>query len=250
MNIVQQDTVKPNIWVLDDVMPQFPGGDSALIKWLYTNIQYPKEAVEKGIQGRVTIRFVITSDGSVENAVVQKSLDSACDEEALRVVKMMPKWIPEERSGEPRPVYYSLPVTFKLPISDVSNTTDSVQHIPVIAQYIHYSKDSTQIIYKKVEIMPQFPGGDVALMKFLMKNVTYPGEAAVQGIQGRVFVGFIVAPDGSIADVKVEKSVNPILDAEAIRVAKMMPKWIPGKQNGNPVYVYYTVPVVFWLGTR
>ena len=102
-------------------------------------------------------------------------------------------------------------------------------------------------IFEVVEQMPSFPGGDAALMQFLSKNIKYPVVAEENGIQGRVIATFVVERDGSITDVKVVKSVDPSLDKEAIRVLKSMPKWIPGKQNGQAVRVKYTVPVTFRL---
>jgi len=98
-----------------------------------------------------------------------------------------------------------------------------------------------------VEQMPQFPGGPAALMEFLSKNIKYPEEAYKNGIQGRVIVTFTVNKDGSISEAKVVKSVDPQLDEEALRVAYSMPKWIPGRQNGEPVAVKYTVPITFKL---
>ena len=108
------------------------------------------------------------------------------------------------------------------------------------------TKDSKQV-FNHVEVMPRFPGGDAALLKWLSDNIIYPEEAAKQGIQGRVIVRFVVSPDGSIENVEVLKSLDPLCDNEAIRVVKAMPKWIPGKQNGKSVYVYYTLPIVFRL---
>ena len=98
-----------------------------------------------------------------------------------------------------------------------------------------------------VEQMPQFPGGPAALMQFLSSNVKYPKEAFEQGIQGRVIANFVVEKDGSITEARVVKSVDPALDAEALRVVGTMPKWAPGTQNGEPVRVKYTVPITFRL---
>ena len=105
-------------------------------------------------------------------------------------------------------------------------------------------------IYTQVEQMPQFPGGEQALLQFLVKNINYPLNAVRQGIQGWVVLRFVVEPDGSITDVEVMKSVDPLLDKEAIRVVKKMPKWIPGRQNGQPVRVYCSLPVGFSLQPR
>ena len=98
-----------------------------------------------------------------------------------------------------------------------------------------------------VEQMPEFPGGKEALMKFISENVKYPKEAEEKGLQGRVVVRYVIEKDGSISEVEIAKSVNEYLDAEAIRVVNAMPKWKPGKQNGKPVRVKFTLPVTFRL---
>ena len=108
-------------------------------------------------------------------------------------------------------------------------------------------KEEENKVFDVVEQMPSFPGGMSALMNYLNNNIKYPVIAEENGIQGRVIVQFIVGKDGHISDVKVAKSVDPSLDKEAVRVVKAMPKWIPGKQNGQAVTVRYTLPVTFRL---
>ena len=107
-------------------------------------------------------------------------------------------------------------------------------------------KEETRV-FDVVEEMPQFPGGNSALMEYLGKNIKYPVVAEENGIQGRVVCTFIIERDGSIVDVRVVNSVDPLLDKEAIRVVKSMPRWIPGKQDGSAVRVKYTLPVTFKL---
>ena len=102
-------------------------------------------------------------------------------------------------------------------------------------------------VFDVVEQMPQYKGGDAALMDYLNKSIKYPVIAEENGIQGRVVCTFVVERDGSITDVKVVRSVDPSLDKEAVRVLKAMPKWIPGKQNGSAVRVKFTLPVTFKL---
>ena len=102
-------------------------------------------------------------------------------------------------------------------------------------------------IFEVVEQNPTFPGGTAALMSWLSQNIKYPVIAAENGVKGRVIVQFVVEKDGSITDVVVVKSVDPSLDKEATRVIKNMPHWIPGRQNGSPVRVRFTVPVTFTL---
>ena len=102
-------------------------------------------------------------------------------------------------------------------------------------------------VFDVVEVMPSFPGGDVAMMDFVMKNMKYPVDAEKKKVQGRVLVQFVVAKDGMLKDIRVARSVYPSLDEEALRVVKSMPKWIPGKQNGKPVNVKYMMPFTFKL---
>lgn len=97
------------------------------------------------------------------------------------------------------------------------------------------------------EVMPEFPGGQAALLQFLSKNMKYPSIAQEMNIQGRVIVRFVVDRDGSITDPEVLRSVDPHLDREALRVISSMPKWKPGYQRGSTVRVKYTVPVTFQL---
>ena len=104
-----------------------------------------------------------------------------------------------------------------------------------------------QEIFKIVEEMPAFPGGEVKLMEYVAKNVKYPQIARETGIQGRVFVNFVVEPDGSVSNVSVLRGIGGGCDEEAMRVVKNMPKWKPGKQRGKAVRVSYMLPVNFQL---
>ena len=109
-------------------------------------------------------------------------------------------------------------------------------------------EEEEEVVFVVVESMPEFPGGQQALFKYLSENVKYPVIAQENGIQGRVICQFVVNKDGSIVYVEVVRSGgDPSLDKEAIRVIKSMPKWKPGKQRGKPVRVKYTVPVNFKL---
>ena len=110
-------------------------------------------------------------------------------------------------------------------------------------------KDTTtdDKVYDVCEQMPIYEGGDAALLKYLTDSVKYPESAKKRGVQGRVKIGFIVEKDGSLTDIKVLRSVDITLDAEALRVVKGMPKWIPGCHDGQLVRVEYNVPVSFRL---
>ena len=112
---------------------------------------------------------------------------------------------------------------------------------------VEEKKPVVEEIFRAVEQMPMFPGGDAALMKYLSSHIQYPTMAMENNIQGRVIVQFVVTKTGKIGEVKVVRSVDPDLDAEAVRVCKSLPDFIPGKMNGQAVNVWYTLPVTFKL---
>ncbi|MDY3848166.1 MAG: energy transducer TonB, partial [Prevotella sp.] len=113
---------------------------------------------------------------------------------------------------------------------------------------IDKQKDNTKV-YDVVDKMPSFPGGNAALFEYLSNNIQYPKVAEENRMEGRVIVTFVVEKDGSISNAKLARSVSEELDAEAIRVVSSMPKWQPGSQNGEPVSVMFTVPVIFRLSS-
>ena len=105
------------------------------------------------------------------------------------------------------------------------------------------------VLFEMAEV-PEFPGGTDALLEFMRKNIKYPADAREKDIQGRVLVTFIVNKDGSLTEPEVVKSVDPLLDAEALRLISVMPKWKPGTQRGKPVRTKYTLPVNFRLASK
>lgn len=134
--------------------------------------------------------------------------------------------------------------TETIEISSEDNDADTV----VIAPPVQAEEEEEEVVFVIVETMPEFPGGQQALFKYLSENVKYPAIAQENGIQGRVICQFVVNKDGAIVDVEVVRSGgDPSLDKEALRVIKSMPKWKPGKQRGKAVRVKYTVPVNFRL---
>ena len=112
---------------------------------------------------------------------------------------------------------------------------------------IEIEEESDDDFFMVVENMPEFPGGDLGLMKYIQKNVKYPPIAKEYNITGKVYVSFIVDKSGSVTNVKVVRGVDKNLDAEALRVVKSLPKYKPGKQRGKPVRVMFTIPINFTL---
>lgn len=129
------------------------------------------------------------------------------------------------------------------------NTEDDKEEVVIAAPVeAPEEEEEEEVIFVVVESMPEFPGGQQALFKYLGDNVKYPVIAQENGIQGRVICQFVVNKDGSIVDIEVVRSGgDPSLDKEAVRVIKSMPKWKPGKQRGKPVRVKFTLPVNFKL---
>lgn len=139
----------------------------------------------------------------------------------------------------------------KLDDVDIISSEDDASSAQVEAYtppaVVEEEEESSQQIFTVVETMPEFPGGQMALLQYLSKSIKYPVIAQENGIQGRVSCSFVVNKDGSIVDAEVIRGVDPSLDKEALRVINSMPKWSPGKQRGKPVRVKYTVPVTFRL---
>lgn len=139
----------------------------------------------------------------------------------------------------------------KLDDVEIASTEDDASTAQVEAYtppaVVEEEEESEQQIFTVVETMPEFPGGQMALLKYLSNSIKYPVIAQENGIQGRVSCSFVVNKDGSIVDAEVIRGVDPSLDKEALRVINAMPKWTPGKQRGKPVRVKYTVPITFRL---
>ena len=235
VNVTKTST--DTIFDVVETMPEFPGGMEAMMKYLSENIKYPEQAKEDGISGRVFIQFVIEKDGSVSNVKVLKRIGGGCDEEAVRVVKAMPKWKPGIQKGKPVRVSYNLPLNFKL----------DEEYKPVKGE-----TKADEKIYDTPETMPEYPGGMEGLRNYISENLTVPEK--YQNMESkaeyRVIVRFVVDKDGSITDVEVPKPepAKKDLNDEAVRVVKGMPKWKPGTMNGKPVKVKYMLPILFKLG--
>nr|AIF26630.1 hypothetical protein [uncultured bacterium fosmid pJB71G8] len=131
--------------------------------------------------------------------------------------------------------------------TDDRNVTRELKNEVVVEEKKPVVEEKKEEIFKSVEQMPTFPGGDAALMKYLSSHINYPTMAQENNIQGKVIVQFVVTKTGQVGEVKVVRSVDKDLDREAVRVCKSLPKFVPGRQNGQPVSVWYTLPVTFKL---
>lgn len=218
-----------SIYNVPEEMPQYPGGTSALLSFVGANLKYPADAKENKVEGKVFIQFVVNSEGKVQDAKVVKRLSSSCDNEALRVVNMMGRWIPGKQKGKPVNVKYTLPIMFSMGNS-----------VPA-------SADDGEKVYQKVDVLPLYPGGQSEMMKYISSNLRYPKDAATAGMQGKIIVQFIVDKTGATTHACILRGVSESLNKEALRIVNGMPKWTPGKVSGEPVSVSYCMPIVFKL---
>ncbi len=210
------------VFTVVEKMPSFPGGDAELLKYIATNIKYPKESQDNGEQGRVICSFIVGRDGSVNNPEVLRGVTPLLNEEAVRVINTMPRWNPGMQRGKAVAVKYTVPITFRLksPVEETKEETLTV-----------------------VDVMPQYPGGDHELLKFIAQSIKYPMEAQEAGMQGRVICSFVVDKKGNIVEPKVIRGIDPSLDAEALRVIGMMPRSAGRKSGPCLIYGTYYFPV-------
>lgn len=220
-----------------EVMPEFPdGGMPGLMNFLSNNIKYPVNAQKRGVQGRVSVQFIVNADGSISDVGIIRAVDPDLDGEAVRVISTMPKWKPGTQRGKPVRVKYTVPVMFRLPDEDKKEEYKPVPKIEETVVVGYGTRQESPVeegqVFEVVEQMPSFPGGPEGLMRYISKNIKYPVGAQKAGTQGRVMIEVIIDTNGNVTNPKVSQGVDPLLDAEAIRVTSNMPKWQPGTQRG------------------
>lgn len=229
-------TANAEVFTFVQQMPEFPGGMDAAKRYIADNIRYPEEALERKIQGRVILKFVVTSAGKVDKVNVVRDIGGGCGKEAMRIIAGMPDWSPGRQNGRSVSVLYTLPVTFSLPDDDATRALEIVEP-PVEAP----PRDIA------IRQNPEFPGD---LHAFLAANLKYPPEAKRKGVTGKVMVRFAVEKDGTVSEARTLHDIGGGCGEEALRVVRQMPKWKPALQQGQPVKSYYTLPVNFTLIER
>jgi len=227
-----------------DIDPMFTGGTAAMHKFIVSTLNYPKEAIEKNIQGLVVYTFVVEKDGTLSNFNLIHHADSLLDAEALRILKAMPPWRPAKYKGEVVRAETYVPMYFKINKNARTATKKGSSQGSSIAK-TNPDILANEEILAIVDEMPQYPGGEEKLTEFLSKKIIYPPQALNNGIEGRILCSFIVAKDGSISNIEVLQSPNDELSQEAVRVLSLMPKWNPGINNGEKVNVKCVLPIDF-----
>ena len=197
------------------------------------------------------IAWLVFEHKSYDKREIDESLlnrEVVIDEEMVEITK--------QEEPKPKPVEVPKQTTQLEIVEDDVETEDlninaDVEQDEVLEEYVAPEIEEEvvveQEIFQIVEEMPSFPGGEAKLLEYVAKNIKYPQIARETGVQGRVFVGFVVETDGSISNVKLLRGIGGGCDEEAMRVIKSLPKWKPGKQRGKAVRVSYQIPVFFKL---
>lgn len=241
---------------------ELEGGTEGLLKYFKYSLNYPKDAEERCVEGRVVCAFVVERDGSISDVKVVEPVDSSLDKEAYRIIRTMPKWKPGRKNGESIRVRYTVPVTFQLRNGgkEMSEKTDSTE----TSKHVMTGRENGQI-------PAQFPGGEKALKKFINKNLEYPDVAAAYDVEGSIIMTFIVNEDGTISDINAhdckinefnttrfsqetearQKELKYLFAKafakEGFRVIRKMPKWIPGNINGKAIRTKVSHSINFYV---
>jgi len=216
-------TDNSKVYTVVEKMPQFLGGEEALTQYINRNVKYPADAFQKGIQGKLIVRFTVNESGKIGNVEIIRALCPSIDAEGIRVIKSLPNFTPGEQNGKKVAVWYTMPIIFRL----------------------DDGHDSHKGTYTVVEKMPQFPGGEKALLEYISQHIRYPADAHKNGVQGRIVVRFTVNESGKVENPVIVRGLYPSIDAEGLKVVSSLPDFIPGEQNGKKVAVYYSLPLLF-----
>jgi TonB family protein len=223
MQKTTQDTLPQEVFTVVEEMPAYPGGNEAMFKFLIEKLKYPEKARQNKQEGTVVIQFIVDKKGKLLDQKVVRSISPEIDAEALRVVGLMPQWKPGLQKGQKVNVKFNLPIRFML------------------------DEKPAQEVFTEVEQLPTYRGGNEGLYQYIGNNLLYPKEAKEKGVEGIVYIEYIVEIDGSITNAKVLKGIGSNCDEEALRVISGMPKWNPALQKEKAVRMQMILPIQFKL---
>ncbi|MDF7814430.1 energy transducer TonB [Hymenobacter sp. YC55] len=273
-------------------MPKYKGGMLRLVKDLSWGLHYEYPAIAKvaSLEGKVLVKFTVAADGTVKDVQVHKGITTiwpqqqaaahALEALAMKAVKELPgQWTPGSQNGKPVAVSYTVPFEFSsgklrrrrqvggpMELEPVQNyrvkspdsSATAFSEGPIFKDFkpVRFSPDSRNV-YAQVEEMPEYAGGQGQLLADLIQRLRYPAAAKAAKLDGVAFVKFVVAEDGSVKDVALQKGVLAPKGLEAVAeemnqaalatLHNLPRKWTPGIQRGKEVAVYYDVPITFLL---
>jgi TonB family protein len=201
----------------------FPEGKDSLLRWAQREISYPVDAENSGEKVHFSIQFIIEKDGAITEIETWGKDSVFFKAEITRFVKSFKKWIPTQIAGKSVRCSRILDIYFENAAVKVS------EGVP-------------QEIFQVVEQQAEFPDGQKALFDWIEENLEYPND---NDVNGKTILRFVVEKNGRISNITVLRSFLPEYDTEAVLCVQKMPRWKPGKQRGNPVRSYFTLPVVF-----
>ncbi|MEI7509232.1 MAG: energy transducer TonB [Flavobacterium sp.] len=219
-NTVVNDTIAYTGSTIDKE-PDFKGGLKEFYKYIAENYNLPTNKEFKG--GKVFSSFIIEKDGAISNVKVLRDVGFGSGDEAVRVIKASPAWIPGEINGVKVRVKYTLPLTLQPP--------------PVVTE----PKEQTIADQESSREPPTFSGGLMSFYKIIMSKFRSPDVA---GLNGKIIVSFVVGIDGTLGDFKIIKDIGYGAGDEIVKILKKSPKWQPAMQNGKPVACTYVLPIV------
>jgi hypothetical protein len=206
-------------------LPEYIGGNDEFIKCISTNIELPKTTEFKG--GKIISTFVVNIDGSIEDVKILRDAGFETGIEVKRLLLLCNKWNAGEINGNKVRILYTLPITFPA-------------YEPEVIENIEPDDKGEVFQATQIDVIPQFPGGIEEFYKFIGKNFRISGD---ERLSGKILIRFIVEKDGSVNHITILKDVGFGSGDEAIRVIKLMPKWIPAKKDGNNVRCIYQLPI-------
>lgn len=240
----------------DTLSPEFAGGKSALYKYLSDNIEYPQVLIKIKMEGSLSLKFKVNKNGQVGDIEIIRGFDPDADDEVLRVVRMMPDWIPASVHGVSVDFVQFITVTFTITEALLEEAKHPKENSPIPSDSpavtipldsLHIEKEVFEPVIDSLNTDPQYPGGKEALEAYLKTNMKYPKRALEYRITGRVIFNIEVSSDGEISKIWLFKGLFPDCNEEAFYLIKKMPKWIPGLKEGKPVAKQIMLPIPFEL---
>ena len=241
--------------------------ESNMAKHIIKNFNYPQDALEAGIQGRVLVQFTINEQGDVERILMRGPQGGeSLEKEASRIINKLPKFIPGKHNGKAVKVKYGVPITFRAPgaASNNSSSNTTVARAPkkvvkkapvakeeIITDFVKFAEVQSIPQFKacsKVPDMQKLSCFNERMVSHIQRNFNYPAAAAAQNIEGRVWVRFIIDKKGKVTNIKMKGPENgQLLELEAKKMVSNLPNFIPGEHNGKTANVEYYIPVNFKL---
>jgi TonB family protein len=270
IEVSKPDSIKKDVMAFCQEMPRFPGCEDIadlmersvcahrkMMTYINENLKYPLAAKNDLIEGKVIVRFIVTTEGKVENAEILHDIGSGCGNEVLRVIQTMnaipQKWIPGKHFGKTVNVYVKVPIEFRL--------TDRWKE--KVKSRTPEDLDLTkETVVDKADEMPQFPGcnkvtdeiekqncATAKFIYFINANLKYPEGSLNKDIDGKVLARFVVRKDGYVSNIEILEDLEGGFGDEVKKVISNMNRkelrWSPGKINGEPVHVFISLPVNF-----